>query len=1687
MTIPSNNIQDDAYEAVGHGARGYFSPIGGGFTQKIQQALAKHLEEKGIDINTLSTQEKHTILTKFIENDHIFDKDLLPNNLKRESIAKENYFLDEILHDSSLSAYTNKTQWSISMAQAIVVATINNLLALSGLPTAMIQELKDLLAQDRSNPIFTSIDAFRSHLEGIINFYNEKKNPPLPEKLLQWLQNILQSTENVKENFQKIVEDENNWEVLPTIFFNNYFKYTNDTNLSPDELKEKIQDLINMYTPGHVDAVIPTQYISDDMHKDIHNVSIENNHILDTLKSEWAIDEDTYNTLKTENYEKRPEEYQKAFATQLRKQFTYSYIDNINVTNQVGDSIISLTKVPTLKDVIALYCQKLWISYADFVRQQEPWLDFSSRSLQEKQGLMDTMVEEYYIPNADKLCTQVWLDPTQYKDFVKKLFSLNEKTITIPWADGKQRDLTFIKKDIEGVLTVDSVDGLGDLPIPFNFVLDASQEQEIQKLATMMPNKQRISIDNKKYDPQQQLSLTINNSQVDAYAYKIMHDGKEKSVLTDQYIQPGEHTTQTKVITKDGSYKPLDQTNQEEVVILDSESSEDARTYNLWPKEPLVYSVQPQDVSGILGMYALNNTSNLSESDKEQLFPDQAPATIVPDLFEQKLLKNNSSDDTNKTKEVTASSIKSAKDAWDKIPWRGKKFEEWWFAPGVQIVLQCTDSIFKDIPGSWWFMILEIVDADDRKNPTQFKYKIVWWSESDINSQSWGNLRWRESEMMDFNNEFLHKIRDFWRWTIFKLPPQHNYSSISDFIQDTEFGSWYGEMDKLKGKFVKLTAEWWSLKRDSEKIKYFGKKIVQYDQYGESKSKYVMFVVDFQWDTVVVKDPKWSYNHTMNYAQFIIFAADKGLDPYTQKDHDSLVNPPQNQHATTKPAVYRFSLNSIRNGGKNRIQNGFLANRKKLEERGTEKIEEFWYSSWVNKALSNLPWIGEHFYQAQNEFENKQEERNYKLIMEGDQTLGQWWKKMVWWKKTFVDKHNKKGPYRKEAFDKIIELFEKAKKWSLTESERRESFAAMLYVLEKFQTLYPMFITKYAGQNLWAKMLLSPKQYAIYQQKFYDAKTKLDSGQAVGDEVRELTDDLAQFDTKMTSELMKDTYLRSIYSDKAVKELQKSMDVRSNDTPRKDGYSAAKNHTSFDQAFTEEIDKKIKDGRIAYVIGALVQVSQRKEIWDPQNYRRWMSAVLAVILSGGINYATNKWDKKYLRDFLRKHGLPISEYILDTSQWGKDLATLLDTISPHAKCSQKFSDAVWWNAKTESYEKRSEWGLNYTFYQKFNGWFLWEWNAFKITPFLENSNLGSEVNLATIAASPDISGDQKRILGGYLKVSLNAHPARDYDAYRWGDDFVQDIIQDRAIFNVSRQLMQEEYMRYQQDGTFGKNEESVWYFWESLKKQFAGYASKETIQKPALTLIVKKYYSLFQQQYGGTHQWFAAMMALMQKTTNREERKRYAKAFITNYIKKNNSYYIMPTSMASAFDEIEDFFVNHIDAIDDDIIKDTIMFEELDGTAGQKDQSIRAYKMMQDHQKHPKEYEAVQKYIKDLTAGKISWWSKWFTFDNLDISSNGESGEGAMSAIGNQITQRLSEEQRQQNQSNFDNLIASWDAELNNSNFDEAIRLYEEADRLWVDPWKVQSKIQEANNQKDSKKQQDDAEAKKNQDAWPEK
>ena len=1540
--------------------------------QDIQATLTADLKKQGIDFNSLSPEKKHATLNKFLETHYEHDKALLSDKVKRWSVAKENYFLDEVLGDGSLSSYIDKVQGNIPFAQGLISTILGKIVALEAMPDGFKKEIEVLLERNKTKPL-SSIDVFRTQYKDIIDKYDPDVNPKA-------------------------------------------------TELGALTVEQK---------------------------KQIADISIDNWSILESLKEAWDITDEDYETIKNKDYKDRPDNWKKVWATNLRKQFVHSYASLAKHTEGVAEGMAKLVDM----------CM---------IAHDEEW---------EKQAR----------ETIDKYAASMWLDAEQYKKFLKDLSDPTIKELVIPGAGKNAIKLKFIKK--------------GDPENPFDFVLDGSDEQEIQKLAAVMPGKEWNMVNGMRYDPKQQLSMQVNGKTVTGYAYKIMHSGEEKVIITKDYIPARTHNRDVKnedhmVLGKDWEFVPLPEaTDESKVVILQASKNATNNAYNIWAKEPIVYTMKPHDVQWLLTAYCLNNSSNLSDEDKEKLFAPVPKPQGLTEFFADEILgkddqtKKAIENQEQKEWESSESYEQRMKDnaeitmkTWKNIlGFKSAKFEKW-----TQLAIQNVDSIFTDIPGNGGYMMLEITDADNREHPRKFKYKVLWWVETDVTSW-WSSLSWQESDWLDFSDEFFGKLKDYGNGTLYKFPPKNAQSSILDYVKEVDFGN--TGMNQLASRFWLLTKDGSDLVNNAkDKIKYFWVDVVQYDDKWKDTRSYAMFETSFSDDSVKINDKSWSYSRTMSFPEFLIFAADKWLHAYSEKEYQEAVGPEDSNNAKPKTAFFVMSPMNIIDWVKKRYNGTIKEWVKRSNERRVDKIEEMFYTSGLNNKLWNLPIRWEYFVQAQDSYDGKLADKHHKIIMEGDSTINQRWKKLVRWKQTYLDNHNLKWQWREDCLNKIIELFDKVDQGQpLDEVERREWFAWLLYVLDKFQTPYPRRLAKYAGKQLWPRMLLNDEKYKMYMRWFKDAELKLKTGQARGEDVRELMDNVMHYDVKNMSELMKDAPHRFLYWYKSIPVLQEHSEKRTNDTARKDGIQAAGHHPAFGRAYREEVLIKLNYGQYGYAIGWLIQLSKRKEMADPANYRRWLTWVLQVILSWWMRYAANRSDRKYLRDFLRKHGFPISDYILDNAQGAKDLATLLDVISGKAWCQKTFSQATWRNPALETYDswstpkpgadERNLWS-HADFNGKMDARFLGWRNAEKVIPFLENSNLSQSVNLATLAKDPSLSDNERDIIQRYLRVSLNAHPARDFDSYKWGEDFVNNLVQDHTVFNVSRQLVQDEYMKYSSNGTFGANEEMVWYFWKALENQFAEYARKPNLPKESIELITTKYYSLFQQSYGGDHQWFVAMLAYMKNAKSKEERKRYAKAAITNYIKKNNWYSVFPSMMSSAFTEVENFFVNHVDDIDDSMVSRLIEFDELDATNDQRKEAMQVYEKMKSADPktaHPKQNEAVQKYIADLATGKISGWWKWFTFDELRLNSatNNDDEEGAVAVQAEQAGIEAAEWERAATEwakaakkTEFDSLIGKWDAEMKGEKFDNAIKNYEQAAKLWVDDGLASNKRKEAEKKK---------------------
>lgn len=108
---------------------------------------------------------------------------------------------------------------------------------------------------------------------------------------------------------------------------------------------------------------------------------------------------------------------------------------------------------------------------------------------------------------------------------------------------------------------------------------------------------------------------------------------------------------------------------------------------------------------------------------------------------------------------------------------------------------------------------------------------------------------------------------------IFILPPADRSNNFVDYVKNEgiDFGdNDQYKVDKLNHMKDAFSSDGTDVYRDGEKVQYFGKEIKKDD-----KSTFTMFKVEFDKDSVTLKDMAGGYDRTMNFAEFLIFSADK--------------------------------------------------------------------------------------------------------------------------------------------------------------------------------------------------------------------------------------------------------------------------------------------------------------------------------------------------------------------------------------------------------------------------------------------------------------------------------------------------------------------------------------------------------------------------------------------------------------------------------------------------------------------------------------------------------------------------------------------------------------------------------------------------------------------------------------------
>jgi len=76
-----------------------------------------------------------------------------------------------------------------------------------------------------------------------------------------------------------------------------------------------------------------------------------------------------------------------------------------------------------------------------------------------------------------------------------------------------------------------------------------------------------------------------------------MHGGEEQYIITDKYRHHNTEPATLRILTKNGEFKLIKTITEEESLIIPSAKKSESDALHIGPQDPIVYSMQPHDVS----------------------------------------------------------------------------------------------------------------------------------------------------------------------------------------------------------------------------------------------------------------------------------------------------------------------------------------------------------------------------------------------------------------------------------------------------------------------------------------------------------------------------------------------------------------------------------------------------------------------------------------------------------------------------------------------------------------------------------------------------------------------------------------------------------------------------------------------------------------------------------------------------------------------------------------------------------------------------------------------------------------------------------------------------------------------------------------------------------------------------------
>lgn len=750
---------------------------------------------------------------------------------------------------------------------------------------------------------------------------------------------------------------------------------------------------------------------------------------------------------------------------------------------------INLIKRKAYADYIKTKDSKLWESINQLVENQ---FDISKLLQNQQQTILNTLVHSKLedsiknnIPNI------LWAEENEYQDFIKNIFDLNQKDITIK-TQYQDIPIHFLEKnflwwptnEIPGFWTWEkAINNQKNLPL--NLKIQVTEQNSV-----FFENNILFEGLFEKFNSKNWLK-TLNDS------YKIRIKNKEGKSI-EWYLSkypPTTYSEDNSKISKDWWFlyshpinRPEDareiitwdwKPNWDPVVIL--EENETNYELDILSKE---LNLNWEWISALLFSQVLwkyNEKNDLSKEheqiiaekfgkiDKNKVYKDTIDKymDIIKDEPEKKpeeIEKEKTNEEKNKKEFLYE---------WQNLQGYQEKEHEknsdektYWFKKWAKLLIRGPESWFPPT-GVFQYFTAEVIEIKNNEFEIQFK-----WSE-----QSLGNYEWKKYKF-PLSKEGIKKIKDTFDDQLYKLPNKNICENINDLLPAMKEASidWIKPNESFDG--TKRDGNNFNIsigEESNEQVSHFG--LVETkpweDWWKESKNA-DMYKIQHEPSK---KKFKLTYNDEkktviyLDYPNFILFVANRKLQPQTEESAKK-INIEASDWPTLKEPKKRkaYSFGSIiwlfKNFGK-KIWDGL----KKYEEDQVEELTDNIFYHWklFNKLASIMPTqkLQEAFGNAWSEY-----------VTQRDSKV---WGKIEKYQKFFLSDPDFGSKYMR---DRHIKPY---LDWTKKFKDHHQAAAMLLVTIEKWKWPYSRNSDR-AGKWMWVKSLF----WEAHQQRYLTMKKKLE-------------------------------------------------------------------------------------------------------------------------------------------------------------------------------------------------------------------------------------------------------------------------------------------------------------------------------------------------------------------------------------------------------------------------------------------------------------------------------------------------------------------------------------------------------------------------------------------------------------------